>query len=170
MRPARWRAGGPSLCPSRVGRGRSCPHLDACGAELALEVWNRNVTGMKYARGERRIHPRRAEHLREVLDGARTPRGHQGHPADAARRLELRDVIALADSVARHAIENDLARAAPLSFGDPIQGTARGVASAPEVARQALHPVAVGCGLTVHADHHALRAEALGERVDEIGI
>ena len=97
----------------------------------ALEIGNRDLAGVKHAGGERRVDPRLAEHLREMLVcGPAPPEATSGTRQTRAHGAQLLDVVALAHAVARHAIEHDLAGAAPLRLEHPIQGAARGVAAA----------------------------------------
>src|SRR5216684_334318 len=116
---------------------------------------------MKHAGGECRVHPGRLEYLGKMFHCTGAARGDQRHPAHLAYGAQLGDVEALTHAVARHAIEHDLARAAPLCFDDPVDGAARGIAAALDVAGELLHSIAVLEGLAIDSDHHALRAEAL---------
>src|SRR6202789_900962 len=102
-----------------------------------------------------------------MLLGAGSARGHQRHLAHLAHGAKLYEVIASAHAVARHAIEHDLPRAAPLRLDDPVQGAARGVARALEVARKLLYSIALIASLAVHSHHHALCPEALDQFVDQ---
>ena len=47
---------------------------------------------MEHARGERRIHPRRLEHLAEVLDATGPPGSHQRYVAEGTHGGELLEV------------------------------------------------------------------------------
>src|SRR5882672_6360072 len=123
---------------------------------------------MKYAGGECRIHPGRLENLSEMFRHTGAARGDQRHAAHLAYRAQLGDVKALAHAVARHAIEHDLARSAPLRFDHPVDGAARGIAAALDVAGELLYSIAVIDRLAVDADHHALGAETLAQLVDQV--
>ena len=96
--------------------------------------------------------------------------GHQGHLANAAHRAELGDIIAPPYAVAGHTVEYNLARPALLHLGDPLERIARRVAGAMDVTGELLHSKALCDRLAVDAHHHALRAEALAERVYEVGL
>ncbi len=130
---------------------------------------NRDFAGMEHAGRERRIHVGRLENLGKMLLRAGAAGGDQRHAAHGAHRAQLRDVEAAAHAVARHAIEHDLARAAPLRLDHPIDGVARRVARAPGVAGELLHAIACAKGLAVHPHHHALRAEPLAQLIDQVG-
>src|SRR6202040_156397 len=143
------------------------PPLDAGAAQPALQFWNRNFARVEHAGRERRIDVSRLEYFGEVFRRAGSARGDQRHAAHLANGTQLGDIVALAHAVARHAIEHDLARAAPLRLDHPIDGAARGVARAPRIAGELLDPIPILESLAVHTHHHALRAESLTQRVDQ---
>src|ERR1700685_2458971 len=95
-----------------------------------------------------------------MLRHAGSAGSHQRHPAHLAHGTQLSDIIASAHSVARHAVEHDFARAAPLCLDDPVQGAAIGVARALDVSGELLDSIALIEALAVDTHHHALSAEA----------
>src|SRR6185437_14978092 len=137
---------------------------------MALQIGDFDVTGVEHAGGERGVHLSRAEYVGKMFDRARAAGGHQRNAAFGAYGPQLHDVEAAAHAVARHAIEHDLARAAPLRFDDPVEGIAGRIARACGVAGELLHAIALIDALAVDAHHHALRAEALAQRVDQFGV
>src|SRR5882757_454732 len=157
----------PCLPRSKPRLLRSKPYLDARAAQRALQIGNLDVARMKYAGGERRIHSGRLEYLGKMFRRAGAARGDQRHAARRAYGAQLRDVEAPAYAVARHAIEHDLARSAPLHFDDPVNRAARGIAAALDVAGELLHSITLVHGLAVDADHHALSPKALAQLVDQ---
>src|SRR5437016_428943 len=135
--------------------------------QLPLEIADRNRAGVEHAGRESRIHAGLSEHRAEVLDGARTPGGNERHLADLPHPTQLLDVITATHAIAPHAIEDDLARAAPLRLADPFEHVAPRFARALRVAGELVGPVAVRGELTVDADHDTLGAEAGAEGIDE---
>src|SRR5437660_3684607 len=135
--------------------------------QLPFQIADHKRAGMEHAGRESRIHAGLSKHRAEVLDGARTPGGHQRHLADLPHPAQLLDVITATHAIAPHAIEDDLARAAPLRLADPFEHVAPRFARALRVAGELVGPVAVLGELTVDADHDALGAEASAQRIDE---
>src|ERR1700716_347401 len=135
--------------------------------QLPLQIADHNRAGVEHAGRESRIHARMSKHSAEVLHGARTPGGHQRHLANLPHPAQLLDVITATHAIAPHAIEDDLARAAPLRLADPFEHVAPRFARALRVAGELVGPVAVLGELTVDADHDTLGAEAAAEGIDE---
>src|SRR5438067_81909 len=135
--------------------------------QLPLQIADHNRAAVEHAGRESRIHAGLSKHRAEVLDGARTPGGHQRHLADLPHPAQLLDVITATHAIAPHAIEDDLARAAPLRLADPCEHVASRFARALRVAGELVGPVAVLGELTVDADHDTLGAEAGAEGIDE---
>src|SRR5256884_9080256 len=135
--------------------------------QLPFQIADHKRAGMEHAGRESRIHAGLSKHRAEVLDGARTPGGHQRHLADLPHPAQLLDVITATHAIAPHAIEDDLARAAPLRLADPCEHVASRFARALRVAGELVGPVAVLGELTVDADHDPVGAEAGAEGIDE---
>src|SRR5207237_778674 len=150
---------GPHPCRPR----RSWPDLDARVMQLPFQIADHKRAGMEHAGRESRIHAGLSKHRAEVLDGARTPGGNERHLADLPHPAQLLDVITATHAIAPHAIEDDLARAAPLRLADPFEHVAPRFARALRVAGELVDPVAVLGELTVDAD---LVARACGELHD----
>src|ERR1700679_3752479 len=100
-----------------------------------------------------------------MLRRARSAGSHQRHPAHLAHGTQLSDIVAPAHSVARHAVEYDFARAAPLCLDDPVQGASIGVACALDISGELLDSIVPFEALAVHAHHPALSAEATAQFV-----
>ena len=109
-------------------------HLDTLGVQRLFELRYLDIAAVKYARGKRRVYLSVAKGAGEVLHGAGTARGHQGHRAQRAHQPQLLDVIAVTGAVGGHAIEHDLPRAAALHLADPLQRVALAVAAARRIA------------------------------------
>src|SRR5579859_1886213 len=124
---------------------------------------------MEHAGSEGGIDIGGLEHLREMLRRSGTAGGNQRHPAHGAHGAQLRDIVASAHTVARHAIEHDFARAATLCLADPVESIAEGVARTSGVPGELLHAKSVLHRLAIDADDDALGAEALAQRVDQLG-
>src|SRR5580704_403710 len=106
---------------------------------------------MKYARRQRRIDARSAEHLDEVFHCAGAPGSYQGYLTAFAHRSQLRNIIAAAHTVARHAIEHNLSGAALLHFYRPLECAPRSIQGSCRIAGELLHAVFAVDGLAVDA-------------------
>src|SRR6185295_2154869 len=106
------------------------------------------------AGSERTIDTRLRKDCTEISHRTGPTRGHQWHLANTAHRGELREIIAVAHAVVRHAVQHDLPGTAFLHLVHPGECCARGVAAAMRIARVLVHVVTRVESLAVDTHHY----------------
>src|SRR6185437_4397953 len=138
----------------------SWSYLDSRGTQRPLELGDGNRARVEDACSESGVGACFLEHRGEMRHRAGPSGGHERHTADRADRPQLLDVIAAAHTIAAHAVEHDLARAALLRLAHPGEHVPARLAGALRVAGELVGAVTLARELAVDADDDALRAEA----------
>ena len=101
--------------------------------------------------------------------GAGPAGGDERHLAVLANQRELLIVIALPHTILVHAVEHDFADAAILCLFEPVDRREIGCDGLVGVTGVLINVIVTVLCTAVHAEHHALRTEASGQVIDQVG-